>query len=301
MLTIFTIPKAFKGHIGTIQRNAIKSWSLLRPQPEIIIFGEEYGTEDTARDCRVKHVPAVAQNEFRTPLLSDLFDKAEMHATHPVLCYVNADIVLMDDFSRTVQLLCDSLREFLMVGCRWDVDIRTALDFRDPSWQARVRDLALKTNRRRPHNWIDYFVFSTGLGRNLPPFAVGRTCWDNWLIWHARKTGASVVDASEGVVAVHQNHDYAHHPQGEAGAWRGEEATRNVRLSGGRTHRYTINNATHYVAEGTTIRRVSLGRRIGASVEPISAVLFDLLVHRTLRFRQRLGLRRSTWRRIFSR
>jgi len=37
MLTLFTIPKAFQGHTGVIQRNAIRSWTLLRPECEIIL------------------------------------------------------------------------------------------------------------------------------------------------------------------------------------------------------------------------------------------------------------------------
>ena len=32
MLTIFTIPKPFVGHIGVIQRNAIISWLNLSPK-----------------------------------------------------------------------------------------------------------------------------------------------------------------------------------------------------------------------------------------------------------------------------
>ncbi len=31
MITIFAIPKPFKGHIDVIQRNAIQSWTKLSP------------------------------------------------------------------------------------------------------------------------------------------------------------------------------------------------------------------------------------------------------------------------------
>ena len=41
MLTLFTIPKVFRGHIGVIQRNAIKSWTLLRPACEVVLLGDE--------------------------------------------------------------------------------------------------------------------------------------------------------------------------------------------------------------------------------------------------------------------
>jgi hypothetical protein len=69
--------------------------------------------------------------------------------------------------------------------------------------------------------------------------------WDNWLVWKARSQGAPVVDATEHVVAIHQNHDYAYHPQGKQGVWQDEEAQRNYELAGGTPHIYTIDDATH--------------------------------------------------------
>jgi hypothetical protein len=298
VFTLFTIPKAFRGHIGAIQRNAINSWTLLRPKPEVIIFGDDEGSEEAARDCDVLYAPSVARNEFGTPLLSDLFEKAEKQASHSVLCYVNADILLMQDFGLAVQVVRDSLQRFLMVGRRWDVEIRDALNLATPDWQTSIRSLALGTNQQRPQEWVDYFVFTRGLGRALPPFAVGRTCWDNWLIWHARTEGASVVDASDAVLAVHQNHDYSHHPQGEDGAWRGLEAKENLRLSGGRMHHHTINNATHCLTPSAKIQKVPLRRYISASLAPLSSILFDMCVHRTVSARHRIGLRRSKRQRV---
>jgi len=39
MLTLFTVPKAFVGHIGLIQRNAIRSWQACVPDAQIMLFG----------------------------------------------------------------------------------------------------------------------------------------------------------------------------------------------------------------------------------------------------------------------
>ena len=38
MLTLFTTAKAFTGHSEIIQRNALKSWTLLHPDVEIILW-----------------------------------------------------------------------------------------------------------------------------------------------------------------------------------------------------------------------------------------------------------------------
>src|SRR5260370_906360 len=60
MLTLYTIPKAFDEHIGIIQRNAIRSWTLLRPPCEVILFGDDAGTAEVAallRGCRLPRIP----------------------------------------------------------------------------------------------------------------------------------------------------------------------------------------------------------------------------------------------------
>ncbi len=84
-------------------------------------------------------------------------------------------------------------------------------------------------NHQRPPQWIDYFAFPRGLySRNTPPLVIGRPSWDNWLLWKARASGAAVVDASAVILAVHQNHDYAYHPDGKVGVWSGEEAIKRL-------------------------------------------------------------------------
>ena len=53
MLTMFTIPKAFRGDFDIIQKNAIRSWTLLRPECEIILFGNEEGTAEMAGELEL--------------------------------------------------------------------------------------------------------------------------------------------------------------------------------------------------------------------------------------------------------
>jgi len=49
----------------------------------------------------------------------------------------------------------------------------------------------------------------------LPELVIGRVFWDQWLVWKEQEAGAAVVDASEAVMAIHQNHDYGYPPRGE--------------------------------------------------------------------------------------
>jgi hypothetical protein len=63
-ITIFAIPKAFRGHIGVIQRNAIEAWTQMRPAPQVLLFGDDEGVADVARDLGVRHVPQVQRNRW---------------------------------------------------------------------------------------------------------------------------------------------------------------------------------------------------------------------------------------------
>lgn len=242
MLTLFSIPKPFHGHIGTIQTNAIQSWTLLRPECEIILFGDEEYTAETAARFGVRHVPEVERNEYGTPLLNFLFDKAQQIASHQLLCYVNADIIFMSDFMRAVRRIQKSY--FLMVGRKWRLDLDKPVNFEEPEWVASLRAAVLARGCLDHHGAIDYFVFPRGLYKGISPFAVGRTAWDNWLIYRARSLGVPVIDATETVIAIHQNHNYSNHPQGKAGIFEGPEAKRNLELVGGLSHAFTLQDAT---------------------------------------------------------
>ena len=238
MLTIFTIPKPFRGHIGIIQRNAIQSWLRLRPVCEIILFGDDEGTAKAAAEFGIRHIPDIARNEFGTPLINSLFEVAQRSATHNLMAYVNADIILMNDFVTAVRRM--PKHSFLMVGRRWDLDLHEALDFNRADWETQLRVRVAATGKLHPPGGIDYFVFRRGFWRDIPPFAIGRTAWDNWLIYRTRSLGAPVIDATRTVTAIHQNHDYAHHTQGKDGIWKGPEAQNNRELAGGRSHVFTL-------------------------------------------------------------
>jgi hypothetical protein len=62
MLTFFSTPKPFIGHCNLIQRNALKSWTLLHSDAEVILFGDEEGAAEACRDLGIRHEPNVLRN-----------------------------------------------------------------------------------------------------------------------------------------------------------------------------------------------------------------------------------------------
>ncbi|HEX5810452.1 MAG TPA: hypothetical protein VFY25_17415, partial [Anaerolineales bacterium] len=110
LITFFSAPKPFTNpHIATIQRNAIKSWTLL-PGVDVILLGEEPGLAEAARQLGVIHIPGVKRNQNGTPLISSMFELARQNSNSDLLCIVNADMILMPDFleaARTSRMLRD--------------------------------------------------------------------------------------------------------------------------------------------------------------------------------------------------
>lgn len=244
MLTIFSVPKPFCGHIGIIQRNAIHSWSCLHPGCEIILCGNELGTEEVASEFKAKYIPNITRNEYGTPLLNSVFDQVGQMTSQRLMCYVNADIILLSDFIKAVQRI--QFRRFLMVGQRWDIDLAELWNFERTDWEEQLCRYVVDHGVLHPPAGSDYFVFPWDrvIGE-LPPFAVGRPGWDNWFIYRARKLGIPVVDVTRVVTVIHQNHDYSHVLDRRGRFWEGPEAKRNRELMGDQGYTFTLLDATH--------------------------------------------------------
>jgi len=238
MLTILSTPKAFRGLFAVIQRNAIESWTRLEPRPEIVLFGRDPGTAELSAELGLKHVPDVATNAQGTPLLSDMFITGQALATNPVVCWANADIIFTESIMRAAQVIGERNRPAYLVGRRTDLDQLTPLDFSD-GWSDVLATRAQVEGERKPANWIDYFMFTRGLFRELPPFAIGRPGYDPWLIWRAADLGADVVDATDHVLAVHQRHDYSH-VGNRAAVFSGVEAQQNAAIVADWRHYHSI-------------------------------------------------------------
>ncbi|MDD5368451.1 MAG: hypothetical protein PHQ40_05155 [Anaerolineaceae bacterium] len=248
-LTIFSAPKPFTDpHIDTIQRNAICSWLQLGAEVEVILIGEEAGLAEAAAQLGVRHLPQVQRNAQGTPLVSSIFDLAREHSSSPLLAYVNADILLFPDFVEAARQVAQGQKQFLVVGQRWDLDVRDPLDFL-PGWQQRLASDVDRRGRLHPPGGSDYFIYPRSCFQHMPLFAVGRAGWDNWMIYHAREQGWAVVDATAAVRIVHQDHDYSHLPGGVA-HYRLPETDENVRLAGGKRTIFGLADANQRLAGG---------------------------------------------------
>jgi hypothetical protein len=208
MITFFACPKPFQGHINIIQRNAIKSWTLLRPKPEIILLGIDQGVGEVCEEFGLIHVAEIDRNEYETPLVNSIFQVAQERATYTIVCYINSDIMLTNDFMQAVETIAAKMPRFLVLSQRTDIKINEAWNFDAADWEADLKSFLAQNGTLHAPSGIDYFCFPRGMYTDVPPFAIGRLKWDNWLVWRARTQGYPIVDITEAVSVVHQNHEY---------------------------------------------------------------------------------------------
>jgi hypothetical protein len=244
MVTIFTTAKPFRGHNRVIQRNALRSWRLLHPEAEVILFGDDEGAAEVCAEYGLRHEPQVERFRGKVPYVNELFTRAQRMARHEFLCYANCDIIFLPDFCDAIAHLQARWAKFMAVGRCWNMDITEPIDFARRDWVGAIRTAALNARQQQSEWFIDYFAFSRNFFTNdIPPLAVGRARWDNWILWKACESGNPVVDLSASVVAIHQNHDYGHLPEGKAGVYGGPDVERNLELAGGYDHMRTIGDA----------------------------------------------------------
>lgn len=234
MVTFFTIPKPFEGIIGTAQKNSIKSWLTIHPGSEVIVFGNEKGSADAAGELGFRHVKEIRRNKFGTPLISEAFQVARSIAKYDNLVFMNADIVLLDNLLTAAKLI--QYPNYLMVGRRTDLDFTEEINFTNPHWEDDLLKRATREGHLHGFSGIDYFLFPKSLAPEMPPFPVGRPGWDSWFIYYIRSRKIPVIDATEVITAVHQNHPYTWSPTDP-------ESLKSVEIAGGLGNMSTIRDA----------------------------------------------------------
>lgn len=216
LVTLFSCPKPFTGHDALIQHNALANWKALGV--DIILLGNDLRVNETAEQYECVHISDIARTEYGTPLLSDIFAKAQSAARTPLVCYTNADILYPPAFIEAAKRAVRRFpKRFLMVGQRWDADVFESLDF-SGDWGKMLE--TIRSSRAVLHNaWgMDYFLFPTGM-ITMPDFAIGRPAWDNWTLWDTRIRGIPLIDATDALPILHQNHNYNHVPGRVTETW----------------------------------------------------------------------------------
>lgn len=257
MISIFSIPKPFEGQIDIIQKNAIKSWLKLLPKCEIILFGDDKGVKEVSKEFNILNISNIKKNEFGTPILSSAFGTAKKIAKNNILAYINSDIILTSDFVKSVEMI--NFKKFLASGRRWDMEINNLINFNDHNWENKILESVKNGGLLHGHSGIDYFVFPKDLPCDLPNFAVGRPGWDNWFIYYIKSLNIPIIDATDAITVIHQNHKSIYKNKTK-------ENKKNIDLAGGLVNMCTLREADFELTKNGLIKpnflRFVLGKLI---------------------------------------
>lgn len=204
---------------------------------QVILFGNDPGVGDLAKELQLIHYPDLGVNEFGTPLVSEAFKVASQIATTPYVAYVNSDIIFISSLEDILKDLNKLSSDWMLVGQRIDIDISNFLTFGE-DWKVELRQLASVNSTLHGKAGIDYFVFPTKLNIQMPNFAVGRPGWDSWLIYNIRSRGLPLIDGTSEIFILHQNHPPAYKSYNS-------EAQKNKVSAGGYYNMGTIRDANY--------------------------------------------------------
>ena len=191
--------------------NSLKSFTMLAGVAQVIILVEDsqscasipkelsLNIKCVALELRCRHATLIK------PTMGCIFHQLRAVATTEVLVFVNSDIVLFDGLMAAVHTLKSTLKRYVIVGRRLDVQHDVRVDV-----QNRLAHLALERNAL--HSGIlhgdyglDYFVMKTEhLPTDFPEFLIGTWRWDNTLLALLMSRGFDILDGTSVITALHQ-------------------------------------------------------------------------------------------------
>jgi len=279
-----------------IQTNAIRSWMKLPVEKEVILMGNDPGTAETAKKLGLTHIPDVETTPKGIPMIGSLFGTAKEHAKYDVLCYVNADIILDGDFKTALEKIYETHKRFIASGQRINVDFRDRLQFNGD--EKRLIDRLPDMFKKGTAIWggPDYFLFTKDAFDAIPDYVIGRFFWDNWFFYFAHKNGIPMINLTDSITAVHQNHDYTFTVTRKYlwdALFTNPDSIRNFKFAP-YVSVYNTTNFTHRLADGklvptptSFVRRVKMFMRflyiyaiyvaVAKTPKPLSNILYGIL------------------------
>lgn len=205
--------------------NAISSWRTSLPEAKIYTFGDECRRATPLGAKIISLVDRIAG----VPLLSDIFATLKLFALDDeLIVYVNADICFFTGIDRVLEDMRTGFgaAPFLLTGRRTDMKTEIPLCWASGKDIGQLAADVLRRGKKLSACGADYFVFNKAtFFMPIPAFAVGRTAFDNYLIYDCLARSIPVIDATDKILALHQKHKENRESRN------GELAQRNRRLA----------------------------------------------------------------------
>lgn len=203
-LTIFCAPKPYSAAKDDMQRRALLSWLRLRPQPQVVLLGNDPSFLEVAREFpgAVSVDPNIDYNLYGVPLFHSMLARAQAADT-PVSMILNGDIILLRDVMPALGRIHSSFDNYLMTAARWDVAEDFPFSFEADAWgqggaseqerESEIWHYVRGQGSLHSYGGVDLWMWNNSpaplFSGHMPPFAYGRGKFDNWFIHEAIAAG----------------------------------------------------------------------------------------------------------------
>lgn len=212
-IEIFSAPKPFLGQDKEVNLRAIRSWQRLEPSPRITLLGCDAGYEEVAKQYGLHIRRDVDKTFLGVPLFNSMVHVANQSSA-TVVVIMNGDIVLLQDFMKTIKRILAKFHHFLIISARYDIDsLPNDAQEGSQNYDDVMRDYALRHGTLHTYGGMDLWAWNPSGPRlfdgEMPHFIFGRGKYDNWLTHETIAAGRRhVIDASEAVMSIHIRHGY---------------------------------------------------------------------------------------------
>jgi hypothetical protein len=209
---------------------------------EVFLFDDEDGT--TKKICEeygLQYISDFFKNKNGTPLISDCLEKVRKKSSASIIAQVNSDIILSDDFVTTLKKI-DKLatdKKYYVIGQRINIESQIDLS-RETLTELNIEKLK-KSGKLHPPSGMDYWVFPSKIDIKIPAFVAGRPGIDSWLIAYFKQKRIPIIDATNSITALHQQHSY---PAKKMNFFL-EECNHNLKLAGGKFNMMSIRESDY--------------------------------------------------------
>jgi hypothetical protein len=224
-----TTIKPFNEFFKFRQLNAIQSWLLLKDiDKKILILTEDDIEEDLEKLFNYNDKVQVIKNFEKSPSTNiptfrALYSAAkdEIKSDKDIICQINADMILLDDFSKTINNILDQInsKNFCFIGQRTSWKEPNSIDFSNENWSNILFNQLKNSGELNPACAIDYFICSEKTFEKIPEFYIARMKYDNWLVSNAIKNNEYTIDVTKTIFSIHQDHWYGNNGNLDFNSW----------------------------------------------------------------------------------
>jgi hypothetical protein len=257
-IAILSSPRPFIGEFNRIQTNAIKSWMSLDSNIDIFLIDDEQSTCSSLLTASyysaISIIHPLASSPWGTPLIDGPINQLLSSKKYSHVCFVNTDIILDNRFVDLISFLTRcSFTNYICMGQRHNIDVPFTLDY------------ISATDRPMPNPWIlprslhpptgmDYWIMPCSSSLVFPPFISGRPGMDSWLAWYHVSNHLPLIDATNFLQVLHQNHPY---PAKKFEYFK-DETDYNLTVAGGYSNMLSLRFASHLINSSGDVIRVGL-------------------------------------------